>query len=287
MKTDLGRRTGFTLVELLVVIGIIAVLIGILLPSLAKARAQASAVVCQSNMRGIGQAFYTYAADNKGMGFISYYVQTDGFFFKYWFAGYALSGPDAGFDNKTGYLTRYFKNPKITDCPSLQDTYNAGALPATVARVSYALNFNTTNTKWKRFSAIKKPVETMALIDSATVQLNATATVPLGAVTTAFNSNVPSDTSIGKNPTFHGRHSKQGNVLWYDGHVSTESPYVSKEVSTYNTQFQPYLTYFYVNNIGYLTPVTRAEIADVDLMKPENVARVNYYYYLNKVSLDK
>ena len=60
------RKTGFTLVELLTVIAVIAVVVALLLPALAKARRQAQLVGCMSNLRQLGIGFLGYANDYRG-----------------------------------------------------------------------------------------------------------------------------------------------------------------------------------------------------------------------------
>ncbi len=59
------RKRGFTLIELLVVVAIIALLLGILLPSLSHARARSKLVKCQSNLRTIGHGVQFYLGDNR------------------------------------------------------------------------------------------------------------------------------------------------------------------------------------------------------------------------------
>ncbi len=65
MRSYIVKKRGFTLIELLVVISIIALLIAILLPSLARAKELANRAVCSANVRGIIQSCYIYAQSNN------------------------------------------------------------------------------------------------------------------------------------------------------------------------------------------------------------------------------
>ena len=86
------RPAAFTLVELLVVIGIVSLLIAILIPSIARARYQSRTAQCAANMRQICQGMYTYAADNKNRFPLNIFSGPG----KFWFDAERIGGQAGG-----------------------------------------------------------------------------------------------------------------------------------------------------------------------------------------------
>ncbi len=115
------QKYGFTLVELLVVIGIISVLVAMLLPALNKAREAAQKTACASNLRQVGQALHMYANDNHGWIPPQYaYGQPVLSFGTYvaWQGLGLLVGEPYGWGQKGKSTMAYLKSPGVMFCPS-------------------------------------------------------------------------------------------------------------------------------------------------------------------------
>jgi prepilin-type N-terminal cleavage/methylation domain-containing protein len=119
-----AKLRGFTLVELLVVIGIIALLIAILLPTISSARSQSVLLKCVSNVRSIMQGTHAYMAENRG-----YCPRGHTYEFAFQISGY-LGGPMCGGDDIKHWESdpawgneNILKQVQVYQCPAKARTW--------------------------------------------------------------------------------------------------------------------------------------------------------------------
>ncbi|MDB5289988.1 MAG: hypothetical protein JWL69_1229 [Phycisphaerales bacterium] len=217
------RNVGFTLVELLVVIGIIALLISILLPALQRAREHANQIKCASNMRQIGQALAMYVGENKNFLPVPALIGDTGPTV-YWFAFPMLSVGVIDFTN--GSLWPYLgpttnARKQVFNCPSDsedQRLVRTGTVVVEPRNFSYSFNELMRALPWHKDAAgnlilgvritdIYRPAEKILIVEEQ---------YPNDAC--AFLADVNDDDVLAF------RHIHRGNQGFADGHVESLRP---------------------------------------------------------------
>lgn len=218
---------GFTLVELLMVIAIIAILSAILLPVLSRGKLSAQTAVCQSNLRELGAAAQMYWNDNAGHSFSYSYGPTNNGEL-YWF-GWIENGAEGHrpFDLSVGALFPYLNGSDVRLCPSPAWTLPQFELKGTNVIFSYGCNsFVFGGPGHSVLSAVKivHPAETAIMADAAEVNnFQPPASVLNPMFEEWYYVDLETNYSSPNNfPNAHFRHSRKANVAFADGHVDKE-----------------------------------------------------------------
>ncbi|KPK78920.1 MAG: hypothetical protein AMJ81_14380 [Phycisphaerae bacterium SM23_33] len=256
---DFVKKPAFTLVELLVVIGIIALLITMLMPSLRRARELTRSTLCKTQLGGLVRANQLYAAEND-------YVYVPAASDIFWGAAGNLNrwhgvrkDLSSPFDPAKGPLARYLgQDGKIKHCPSFTNfRTGAGAVAYEAGSGGYGYSDIYVGSQfWKygfyhnspgqRLGApagqIRHPAETVMFSDAAMPQALGGRPVYVeesfcycpfgldhkGSVTAAFP----------RQPSIHFRHLDRVNVGWCDGHVADRDDFRSIPSNVYGANPQ-------------------------------------------------
>jgi prepilin-type N-terminal cleavage/methylation domain-containing protein/prepilin-type processing-associated H-X9-DG protein len=218
-----GRRRGFTLVELLTVIAIVAVLALLLFVGTAKIRTRLDQTTCASNMRMMGQGALLYANDNRGRlppvdnlkdANGNYIAETS------WLnvaATYYLGGPPT-------VAAKMETTRRIMRCPEQRKVVmealgvgNEADLGSGFVRnfaYNYFLGPNKDNqNNWRTLASIEKPALTMMLTESGLqTTFNCQGEMNTGTIIWSTRG---ADGVLRK-----GVHGDYNNIVWVDGHVS-------------------------------------------------------------------
>ncbi|MCI0536305.1 MAG: DUF1559 domain-containing protein [Verrucomicrobiales bacterium] len=221
MKKPRHQSGGFSLVELLAVLAIVALLSALLLPVLSKSKASAQRIQCVNQLRQLGLATQMYWDDHGGDAFRWRGVATNNGRI-YWF-GWLEHGKEGQrqFDASHGVLFPYVSGRGLEICPAFNYANPRLKLKATGASYGYGYNLSLSapsNDSPINVSKIGRASELVLLADAAQVNTFQPPASPEHPMLEEFYYVSTNEA------TAHFRHQSVGNAVFCDGHVAREKP---------------------------------------------------------------
>ncbi len=222
---ELRRSRAVTLLELLVVVGAIALLLGLMLPGLGRARDQAKSAVCRSNIRQLALANAMYAQDSGGM-YVAGAAEIAKENRQRWHG--ARDKKNEAFDSSRGPLAAYLGvDATVRACPTFAPDkpgfesgnggygYNNAYIGVQTVVDSKGKTVVATDLAGARVHHVKRPADTLMFADSAFLDGSP---IEYSFAEPRFHA----ESQTRADPSIHFRHVALANITWCDGHVSAE-----------------------------------------------------------------